>query len=133
MKLLAALTIVLIFAAVNNAHAQLYKPTIYKVRINVSQVPDPLTFAGKYYIGVVNDRHNLVAPVQPFRFGTFDYVFQETTLPLGNTRTALMEAAPNSVAPGGIVIDPATINGPFKQGMTYYFVLTPRKQGVHAN
>ncbi len=127
-KFLAALTFVLIFAAVNNANAQLWNPTVYKVRINY--VSNPLGFSGNYFIGVVNDRGHLVAPAQLFRYGTWDYVFTENNLPLGNTRTAMMDIGPHSNSIGGYVVSPMTLYGPFKQGWVYYFQLTPLPQGV---
>jgi hypothetical protein len=128
-KILSAISIVLIFAVFNNSKAQLPGGTILVTTyvVTVENNLNTAGFAGSYYIGIINDRGNLIAPVQPFRLGTWSYTFKEVGSAQGRTRTALMKCAPGPICSNDYVVKPSTLNGPFKPGLVYNFHLVPIK------
>jgi len=96
--------------------------------VNIAQTGNPSGYSYKYYVMITDERGNVVGSAQPFRFGTWTYLFRESGMVQGS-RTARMVLDPNFNSPNAYYFLPSTLPGPFVAGNSYSFTLTPVKSG----
>ena len=141
-KILAVLSLALIFAGVNTVNAKsdprkpmsLEKPSIrYEVTVHLS-LPLGINLNNTYWVRMTDESGRLVAPAQRFIPGVSKYVFKESVSTVGRIRIASL-VLPSNVDPfaGGniLVTQPDVKRGLFMPDRTYSFNLFPiLKNGI---
>ena len=138
-KILAVLSLALIFAGVNAVYSKtgpdkpkpVEKPFIrYEVTVHLS-LPFGTNLCNTYWVRMTDEFGQLVAPVQKFVPGVSKYVFKESIAAYGRVRIASL-VLPSNVDPFGcstiLVTNPNIRRDYFKPGRTYSFNLYPSLQ-----